>query len=79
MKSLEPNYRISPKTILKILYFSGGYQFFQISPGIESLYDRGKTLIHLLAGEIKFGTEEANSPNLSTGEATEVHLTGALG
>ena len=34
-----------PRTMLKMLYFGGSYQFFQISPGIKSLYDRGKKLI----------------------------------
>ena len=58
--------------MLKILYFSGGYQLFQISPGIKSLYYRRRKSIHLLTGE-------AISANLSTGEATGVHLTGALG
>ena len=32
-----------------MLYFSGGYQFFQM-PGIKCLYDWGKEIIHLLAG-----------------------------
>ena len=58
--------------MLKILYFSGGYQLFQISPGIKSLYYRRRKSIHLLTGE-------AISANLSTGKATGAHLTGALG
>ena len=65
--------------MLKILYISGGHQLFQISPGIKSLYDRGKKLIHLLSGEAQFGTEVAISGNLCTGEVTRAHLTGALG
>ena len=65
--------------MLKILYFSGGNQIFQISPGIKSLEDRRKKLIHLLAGEAQFRTKETTSGNLSTREATGVHLTGALG
>ena len=40
-----------PSTILKIFYFSGGHQFFQISSGIKSLNDGGKNLIDLLAEE----------------------------
>ena len=40
-ESLGPSCRISPRprTILQILYFCGDHQFFQISPGIKSLYD----------------------------------------
>ena len=44
-----------PRTILKIFYFIGGHQFFQISPGIKSLNDRGRKLIHLLAGRHNLG------------------------
>ena len=58
--------------MLNILYVSGGYQIFQISPRIKSLYDRCRKRIYLLTGE-------SISRNLSTGEATGVHLTGALG
>ena len=65
--------------MLKILYFSGGHQFFQILPGIKSLHDRGKKLIHLLAGEAQLGTGETTSAYLSTGTPTEAHLIGALG
>ena len=65
--------------MLKILYFSGGHQFFQISPGIKSLHDRGKKRMHLLAGETKFGTGETTSAYLLTGAPTEAHLTRALG
>ena len=65
--------------MLKILYFSGGHQFSEISPEIKSFYGRGKKRIHLLAGEVQFGTGETTSANLSTGEPTEAHLTGALG
>ena len=73
-ESLESSCRISPRprTVLKILYFSRGHQFFQISRGIKSLYDRGRKLIHLLAGEKIWA-------NLLTREATGVHLTRALG
>ena len=39
------------RVLLKILYFSGDDIFFQISPGIKPLYDRDKTLVHLLVGE----------------------------
>ena len=45
---------------------------------IKSLHDRGRKVIPLLAGEAKFGTGVAMSRNLSTGEATGVHLTEAL-
>ena len=41
-----------------------------MSPAIKSLYDRDRKLIHILAGV-------AISGNLSTGEATGAHLTGA--
>ena len=37
--------------MLKILYFSGGQQFFKISPGIKALYNRDRKLFHLLARE----------------------------
>ena len=40
-----------PRTMLKILYFGGGYQIFQISPGVKSLYHRGRKLVHLLAAK----------------------------
>ena len=45
-ESLEPSCRISPepRTMLKILYFSGGHQFSQISLGIKFLYDRVENL-----------------------------------
>ena len=45
-ESLEPSCRISPRPriMLKIFYFSGSHQFFQISPGIKSLYDRVENL-----------------------------------
>ena len=36
--------------MLKILYFSGRHQFFQMSPGIKSLYDRGKNFITYCPG-----------------------------
>ena len=39
------------RIMLKIICFSGDHQFFQISPGIRSLYERGKEPINLLAGE----------------------------
>ena len=45
-ESLEPSCRISPepRTMLKILYFSGGHQFSQISLRIKFLYDRVENL-----------------------------------
>ena len=39
------------RIMLKIICFSGDHQFFQISPGIRSLYERGKEPINLLTGE----------------------------
>ena len=39
------------RIMLKIICFSGDHQFFQISPGIRSLYERGKEPINLLAGD----------------------------
>ena len=42
---------IAARTLLKILYFSGGYHLFQTSSGMKSLYDWGRKLIHLLTGE----------------------------
>ena len=39
------------RIMLKIICFSGDHQFFQISPGIRSLYERGKEPINLLAGK----------------------------
>ena len=35
-----------------ILYFSGDHEFFKISPGLKSLYDRGSKPIHLLARKV---------------------------
>ena len=65
--------------MLKVLYFSGGYQVFQMSLGIKSLYDRGKKLIHLLPREGYLGTEEEISENLSTRQTIKAHLIRALG
>ena len=69
--------------MLKILYFSGCHQIFQISPGIKSRYGRGRKLSHLLAGGggggAEFGTGEAISANLSTGEAIWAYLTVVFG
>ena len=67
------------RTMLKISYFNGWQQFFQISPRIKSFYDRNRKPIHLFAGEAQFGTKEAISANLLTMEATWAHLTGAFG
>ena len=66
MESLEPSAELvrRPTIMLKILYFSGGYQFFQISPGIKFIYDRGRKGIHFLTGEAYCGTGEAISENL---------------
>ena len=52
------------RTMLKILYFSRGYEFFKILSGIKFIYDRGRKLILLLAGEAYFGIEETISANL---------------
>ena len=40
MESLGPSAELvwRPRTMLKILYFSGGYQFFKISPGIKFIF-----------------------------------------
>ena len=65
--------------MLKIFSSSGGHKFFQISPGIKLLPDRGTKSIHLLAGVAYSGTGETISESLLTGKATGVHLTGALG
>ena len=43
------------RAILKILYFSGDYQFSRISTGIKFLYDQGRILIHLLGGRHNLG------------------------
>ena len=64
---------------MKILYFSGGYQFFQISPEIKSLYYRAKKIYSFVSGEALFGTAEVILANVSIGEATRAHFTGALG
>ena len=70
MGSHEPSCGIIPK--LRILYFDGNYQFFQKSPGIKFLYDRGRELFHLLTGE-------THSTKSLTREDTGTCLTGALG
>ena len=64
MESLDPSAELvrRPTTMLKILYFSGAYQFFQISPGIKFIYDRGRK--HYLAEEAHFGTGEVILENL---------------
>ena len=41
-----------PRTTLKIFYFSVGHYFFQISPGIKALCDRGRKRVRLLAGKL---------------------------
>ena len=79
LQSQVPELVQRPRITLKILYFSGGHQVFQISPGLKSLYDRGKKLINLLAGKAQLGIGVAISENISTGEATGAHLTWALG
>ena len=38
-----------PRIMLKIHYFSGYQKFFQKSPGIKFLYDRGRILFHSLS------------------------------
>ena len=58
-----------------MLYFSGEPSIFPNITGIKSLYNRGRKLIQLFAGEPSFGAGEAISVNLSTGEATRAHLT----
>ena len=63
----------------KILCFSESHHFFKVPTGIKSLYDQGSKHIHLLPEETKYRTGEAISANLLAGEATGVHLTGALG
>ena len=64
--------------MLNILYFSGGYHFFQISPGKESLYNRCRKLIYLLAGETWFGTgkqfQQIYWPGKSPGHISPGHL-----
>ena len=74
MQFLEASSRIRPKNWdhAENTLFQWGLPFFEISPGTESFYDGGRKLIHLWAGEVI-------SANLSTGEATGVHLTGILG
>ena len=67
-----------PRTMLKILFIRRGPQFFQISPGIKSLYHWGRKRIHLNAEKAQFGAGETISTNLLAGEATGVHLTRAL-
>ena len=63
-------------TMLEILYFSEHHQFFQNSPGIKSLYDRGRKRFYLLAGGHNLGPGARGggvgviSAKLSTGEAT---------
>ena len=68
-----------PRTMLKILDFSGDRQLFQKSQGIKFLDKRDRKFFHLLVGETKFETEEARSAKLSTGEVTGAHIAGELG
>ena len=42
----------SPMTMLKTPYYSGGNQLLQNSLVIRYLYDRGRKMFHLLAGEV---------------------------
>ena len=46
-----------PRTMLKILYFSGSHQSFEISLGIKSLYDRVEKLFIYWPGRHNFGLE----------------------
>ena len=64
MESSDPSAELvrRPTTMLKTLYFSGAYQFFQISPGIKFIYDRGRK--YFLAEEAYFGTGVVISENL---------------
>ena len=55
--------------MLKILYFSEGYHFFQISLGIKSLYDRGSMI----------RDREDNFSKFIDWEATGAHSSRALG
>ena len=63
-------------TMLEILYFSEHHQFFQNSPEIKSLYDRGRKRFYLLAGGhnlgpgARWGGVGVISAKLSTGEDT---------
>ena len=41
-----------PRTVLKILYFSGIQEIFQKLPGIKFLHDRERELFHLLTGSM---------------------------
>ena len=46
-----------PSIMLKMLYFSGGYQFFQISPGIKSRYERVQKSFIYWPGRHNLGPE----------------------
>ena len=41
-----------PRTVLKILYFSGIQEIFLKLPGIKFLHDRERELFHLLTGSM---------------------------
>ena len=66
-ESLEPSCRISPRTMLKKLFFDGGHQFFKISPGIKSLYDWGRKHLFISRGGIIWDRGGNFSKNIDRG------------
>ena len=57
----------------------GASNFSKCHLGKKYLYDRGRKLIHFLAGEAESGAGDTIWANLSAAEAIVAHLTGALG
>ena len=65
------------RTMLEILYFSGGHQIFQTSPGVKCLYGRGRKLIYWL-GRHNLGPgrqfQQINQPGKPLGLIAPGHL-----
>ena len=80
MESREPSRRISPKTKdhIENTLFQWRLPIFPKMTWIKSLYDRVENLFIYWPGGIIWDAEVI-STNLSTGEATGAHLTGAFG
>ena len=68
-----------PRIMLKIIYFSGGHQFFQTSPGIKSLYDRGRKFYFFISRGVIIWDRGSNFRKFIDQGSHRAHLTEALG